>query len=139
MELYLVRHDLYDRLYNCSFYDVNSISIEQRQHKVFGALFIALALISEVAIELRGRQMVLVQRNVVQVLYVPCAISIWKHRENSCYKIMVGPFGTPLQLNLTCSSTSPSTTCAAFGYVVFSTVTSRSLVRSSAHIRASST
>ncbi|KAH7711979.1 Protein SRT-52 [Aphelenchoides avenae] len=70
MEIYLVRHDLYDRLYNCSFYDVNSISIEQRQHKGFGALFIALSLVFE-------------------VLYVPCAISIWKHRENSCYKIML--------------------------------------------------
>lgn len=48
MDIFLWRLDEYERLYNCTYYDVNQIPIEKRQHKIIGFLFILTFLIYEV-------------------------------------------------------------------------------------------
>ncbi|KAH7724167.1 CRE-SRT-23 protein [Aphelenchoides avenae] len=69
MEMYAFRREEYDRLYNCTFYNITMVPLEERQHTGMGAFFICIMLFFE-------------------ILYIPCSIAIWKHRENSCYKIM---------------------------------------------------
>jgi len=48
MDLYLFHHDEYERLYNCSIYNVEQIRLEKRQHKILGIFFIVLSTIYEV-------------------------------------------------------------------------------------------
>jgi len=48
MDLYLFHHDEYERLYNCSIYNVDQIPLEKRQHKILGIFFIVLSTIYEV-------------------------------------------------------------------------------------------
>ncbi|KAI1727082.1 serpentine type 7TM GPCR chemoreceptor srt domain-containing protein [Ditylenchus destructor] len=69
MDMYFFHYDEYELLYNCSFYNISMIPLEQRQHVGMGALFIALYFIFE-------------------ILYIPCIIAIKKHTDSPCYKIM---------------------------------------------------
>uniref|UniRef100_A0A183CSN5 G_PROTEIN_RECEP_F1_2 domain-containing protein n=1 Tax=Globodera pallida TaxID=36090 RepID=A0A183CSN5_GLOPA len=70
MELFLFRHAEYERLYNCTGLEINSIALEGRQ-------FVPESIV------------VCVLCTIYYVLYVPCMYSIWKHlRDNSCYKIL---------------------------------------------------
>uniref|UniRef100_A0A183BVW7 7TM_GPCR_Srx domain-containing protein n=1 Tax=Globodera pallida TaxID=36090 RepID=A0A183BVW7_GLOPA len=70
MELFLFRHAEYERLYNCTGLEINSIALERRQ-------FVPESIV------------VCVLCAIYYVLYVPCMYSIWKHlRDNSCYKIL---------------------------------------------------
>ncbi|KAH7706570.1 Protein SRT-24 [Aphelenchoides avenae] len=69
MDLLLFDREKYDRLYNCSFYSVDQIPFEERQHGFMG-LTLILAFI------------------VFETLYVLCLLSIRKHLSNSCYKFM---------------------------------------------------
>uniref|UniRef100_A0A914HPT5 Uncharacterized protein n=1 Tax=Globodera rostochiensis TaxID=31243 RepID=A0A914HPT5_GLORO len=70
MELFLFRHVEYERLYNCTGLDIDSIPLERRQ---FVPESIAICVLCA----------------IYYVLYVPCMYSIWKHtRDNSCYKIL---------------------------------------------------
>jgi len=45
MELYLFYQNEYERLYNCSIYDIDQIPLEKRQHKILGIFFIILSTI----------------------------------------------------------------------------------------------
>uniref|UniRef100_A0A183CH40 G_PROTEIN_RECEP_F1_2 domain-containing protein n=1 Tax=Globodera pallida TaxID=36090 RepID=A0A183CH40_GLOPA len=70
MELFLFRHAEYERLYNCTGLDIDSIPLERRQ---FVPESIAICVLCA----------------IYYVLYVPCIYSIWKHRrDNSCYKLL---------------------------------------------------
>uniref|UniRef100_A0A183C4R6 G_PROTEIN_RECEP_F1_2 domain-containing protein n=1 Tax=Globodera pallida TaxID=36090 RepID=A0A183C4R6_GLOPA len=70
MELFLFRHAEYERLYNCTGLDVDSIPLERRQFVPESIAFCVLSAI-------------------YYVLYVPCMYSFWKHlRDNSCYKLL---------------------------------------------------
>uniref|UniRef100_A0A914IDV8 7TM GPCR serpentine receptor class x (Srx) domain-containing protein n=2 Tax=Globodera rostochiensis TaxID=31243 RepID=A0A914IDV8_GLORO len=70
MELFLFRHAEYERLYNCTGLEINSIALERRQ---FVPESIAACVLCA----------------IYYVLYVPCMFSIWKHlRDSSCYKIL---------------------------------------------------
>nr|CAD2204742.1 unnamed protein product [Meloidogyne enterolobii] len=70
MDLYFFHHNDYERLYNCSIYNIDQIPLEKRQHKILGIFVISLSTIYE-------------------ILYIPCMFSIWKRMANShCYKIM---------------------------------------------------
>nr|CAD2185477.1 unnamed protein product [Meloidogyne enterolobii] len=70
MELYLFNQNEYERLYNCSIYNIDQIPLEKRQHKILGIFFIILS-------------------TIYVILYIPCMYSIWKRMANSnCYKIM---------------------------------------------------
>ncbi|KAL3070734.1 hypothetical protein niasHT_036404 [Heterodera trifolii] len=70
MELFVLRHAAYERLYNCTALDIDGIPLEKRQfvpesiaHCVLCAIY--------------------------YMLYVPCMYSIWIHmRHNSCYKLL---------------------------------------------------
>lgn len=42
MEIYLIRRAEYDRLYNCTFYHVDSVSLEARQRVVVGSVMLTL-------------------------------------------------------------------------------------------------
>uniref|UniRef100_A0A914H8P9 Uncharacterized protein n=1 Tax=Globodera rostochiensis TaxID=31243 RepID=A0A914H8P9_GLORO len=71
MELFFFRHAEYERLYNCTGLDIDSIPLERRQ---FVPESIAVCVLCA----------------IYYVLYVPCMYSLWKHmRENSCYKFMI--------------------------------------------------
>uniref|UniRef100_A0A914IEE9 Odorant receptor n=1 Tax=Globodera rostochiensis TaxID=31243 RepID=A0A914IEE9_GLORO len=59
----------YERLYNCSAYHIDQIPLNERQHLLIGAIFIACSIIFE-------------------VLYIPCLIAIQKHMDSTCYKFM---------------------------------------------------
>ncbi|KAH7712635.1 Protein SRT-28 a [Aphelenchoides avenae] len=39
MNVYLFQPDVYESLYNCSFYDINEASLEKRQHVILGYVF----------------------------------------------------------------------------------------------------
>uniref|UniRef100_A0A915D5C1 Uncharacterized protein n=1 Tax=Ditylenchus dipsaci TaxID=166011 RepID=A0A915D5C1_9BILA len=69
MEFYLFHYSDYQKLYNCSIYEVEDIPLEDRQHIILGSTFLILF----VAFEL---------------LYIPCLFAIWKHLRNPCYKLM---------------------------------------------------
>nr|CAD2197420.1 unnamed protein product [Meloidogyne enterolobii] len=70
MEVYFFKPDEYERLYNCSSYDIDQIPLEKRRHEWLGIFFFSLSIIYE-------------------ILYIPCMFSIWKRMKNShCYKIM---------------------------------------------------
>ncbi|KAI3408695.1 Serpentine type 7TM GPCR chemoreceptor Srt, variant 2 [Globodera pallida] len=70
MELFLFRHAEYERLYNCTGLDIDSIPLERRQ---FVPESIAVCVLSA----------------IYYVLYVPCMYSLRKHmRDNSCYKLL---------------------------------------------------
>ncbi|KAI3420062.1 hypothetical protein GPALN_003395 [Globodera pallida] len=70
MELFLFRHAEYERLYNCTGLDIDSIPLERRQ-------FVPESIVTCVLCA------------IYYVLYVPSMYSIWKHlRDNSCYKIL---------------------------------------------------
>ena len=45
MDLYFFHHDEYERLYNCSLYNIDQIPIEKRQHKILGFFFFILSTI----------------------------------------------------------------------------------------------
>uniref|UniRef100_A0A915D507 G-protein coupled receptors family 1 profile domain-containing protein n=1 Tax=Ditylenchus dipsaci TaxID=166011 RepID=A0A915D507_9BILA len=61
----------YARLYNCNHFHIEEVAIEKRQHFYKPVLLITLATIT------------------MFILYVPCKLSIHKHRANSCYKILL--------------------------------------------------
>ncbi|KAL3097260.1 hypothetical protein niasHT_029804 [Heterodera trifolii] len=70
MELFFFRHSEYERLYNCTGLDINSIPLAKRQYVPES---IAISILCA----------------IYYVLYVPCMYSIWKHlRENSCYRLL---------------------------------------------------
>uniref|UniRef100_A0A914HMV8 Uncharacterized protein n=1 Tax=Globodera rostochiensis TaxID=31243 RepID=A0A914HMV8_GLORO len=70
MELFFLRHADYERLYNCTGLDIDSVPLERRR-------FVPESIT------------VCVLCAIYYVLYVPCMYSIWKHmRDNSCYKLM---------------------------------------------------
>jgi len=45
MDLYFFHHDEYERLYNCSLYNIDQIPVEKRQHKIPGIFFFILSTI----------------------------------------------------------------------------------------------
>ncbi|KAL3109325.1 hypothetical protein niasHT_010589 [Heterodera trifolii] len=70
MELFVLRHAEYERLYNCTGLDIGAIPLEKRQ---FVPESIAICVLCA----------------IYYILYLPCMYSIWKHlRENSCYKLL---------------------------------------------------
>ena len=70
MELYLFHQDTFQRLYNCSFYSIDSIPLESRQHTSLGAGLIALS-------------------TAFTLLYIPCMVVIARHmHQSSSYKFM---------------------------------------------------
>ncbi|KAF7627333.1 hypothetical protein Mgra_00009374 [Meloidogyne graminicola] len=70
MEVYFFKPNEYERLYNCSIYNIDQIPLEKRKHEWLGIFFFSLSTIYE-------------------ILYIPCMFSIWKRMTNShCYKIM---------------------------------------------------
>ncbi|KAI1718182.1 serpentine type 7TM GPCR chemoreceptor srt domain-containing protein [Ditylenchus destructor] len=69
MDTYTFDKAAYDLHYNCSFYDVDSIPLEQRKHTVLGWMFIIFFVVTE-------------------MIYIPCIFAIWKHLEQSTYKFM---------------------------------------------------
>ncbi|KAL3125595.1 hypothetical protein niasHT_009728 [Heterodera trifolii] len=70
MELFILRHAEYERLYNCTGLDIDAIPLEKRQ---FVPESIARCVLCA----------------IYYVLYLPCIYSIWIHmRDNSCYKLL---------------------------------------------------
>ncbi|KAL3102485.1 hypothetical protein niasHS_001227 [Heterodera schachtii] len=70
MELFLFRHNEYEKLYSCVGFDINSIPVEHRQYKHEAILIMLLTVI-------------------YYILYTPCIISLWKHKsENTCYTLL---------------------------------------------------
>uniref|UniRef100_A0A1I8BGR3 G_PROTEIN_RECEP_F1_2 domain-containing protein n=1 Tax=Meloidogyne hapla TaxID=6305 RepID=A0A1I8BGR3_MELHA len=70
MDVYFFKSDEYERLYNCSSYNIDQIPLEKRRHEWLGIFLFSLSAIYE-------------------ILYIPCMFSIWKRMKNShCYKIM---------------------------------------------------
>uniref|UniRef100_A0A915D5I0 G-protein coupled receptors family 1 profile domain-containing protein n=1 Tax=Ditylenchus dipsaci TaxID=166011 RepID=A0A915D5I0_9BILA len=60
----------YARLYNCNHFHIEEVAIGKRQHFYKPVLLITLA-------------------TIYNILYVLCILSIYKHRANSCYKILL--------------------------------------------------
>ncbi|KAI1710706.1 serpentine type 7TM GPCR chemoreceptor srt domain-containing protein [Ditylenchus destructor] len=70
MEMYFFRHAEWERLYNCSLYQVDDVPLENRQHVFLGTTFIILSII-------------------FMTLYIPCIIAVRKHiKKNTCYKFL---------------------------------------------------
>ena len=72
MELFVLRHAEWERLYNCTGLDINSVPFEQRRR------FVPEAWVT------------IVLCTIYYVLYVPCIVSIQKHcRANPCYQLLM--------------------------------------------------
>ncbi|KAI6204889.1 Serpentine receptor class gamma [Aphelenchoides besseyi] len=59
--------------YNCSFYDVESLSVERRSHPIFASLIITIGIVAE-------------------LLYIPCTYALYKQaieKKNFCYRLML--------------------------------------------------
>jgi len=75
MELYLLRHAEWERLYNCTAFNIDAIPLEQRAGQFVPEAWALIVLCS-----------------IFYPLYIPCLLSIWKqHRAggNSCYTILL--------------------------------------------------
>lgn len=48
MEVYFFKPDEYERLYNCSSYNIDQIPLEKRRHEWLGIFFFSLSIIYEV-------------------------------------------------------------------------------------------
>ncbi|KAL3096749.1 hypothetical protein niasHS_001787 [Heterodera schachtii] len=71
MELLLFRYAEFERLYNCTWLDIDSVPLERRTQFMPESITIC------------------VLCAIYYVLYVPCMYSIWKHlHDNSCYKLL---------------------------------------------------
>ncbi|KAI6237927.1 hypothetical protein M3Y95_00316300 [Aphelenchoides besseyi] len=72
METLLFNSEKYERLYNCSFYDVNSLPIENRRHRFWGLFFLFLY-------------------SVCFFLYIVCMIAMltMEQRKQASYQIMI--------------------------------------------------
>ncbi|KAI6174915.1 hypothetical protein M3Y97_00974300 [Aphelenchoides bicaudatus] len=69
MDTYFLHYDQWLLHYNCSFLNVSQVPLEARKHPIVGSTLLILAVILE-------------------VLYLPCLISIHKHAKLSCYNLM---------------------------------------------------
>ncbi|KAL3099469.1 hypothetical protein niasHS_002924 [Heterodera schachtii] len=70
MEVFFLRHSEYERLFNCTGLDIDSIPLERRQNVPESIAVCVLC-------------------TIYYILYIPCMYSIWKHmRDNSCYKLL---------------------------------------------------
>ncbi|KAI1701627.1 serpentine type 7TM GPCR chemoreceptor srt domain-containing protein [Ditylenchus destructor] len=69
MEVWFFDNEEFSQLYNCSFYKIDDVPLNNRRHTYLGASFIALFTIYE-------------------LLYIPCLFAIAKHLQSSCYKFM---------------------------------------------------
>ncbi|KAH7700294.1 CRE-SRT-39 protein [Aphelenchoides avenae] len=71
MDLVLFHYDEWYQLYNCSWYDVDSLPLETREHEIGGWLAMVLTVIFE-------------------VLYIPCFFVITRpeYFKQSCFKLM---------------------------------------------------
>uniref|UniRef100_A0A1I8BBS2 G_PROTEIN_RECEP_F1_2 domain-containing protein n=1 Tax=Meloidogyne hapla TaxID=6305 RepID=A0A1I8BBS2_MELHA len=71
MEIFLFRHQEYERLYNCSNLIIDSIPLEKRSFTIEALINLILGII-------------------YFLLYLPCLYSIWKrHWKNDCYTILL--------------------------------------------------
>uniref|UniRef100_A0A914NEV1 Uncharacterized protein n=1 Tax=Meloidogyne incognita TaxID=6306 RepID=A0A914NEV1_MELIC len=71
MELFLFKHQEYERLYNCTNLVIDSIPIENRRLTIEALINLILGII-------------------YFLLYLPCLYSIWKqHWKNDCYTILL--------------------------------------------------
>jgi len=69
MNQYLFHQDTFQRQYNCSFYSVDDVPLEDRQHPKLGLGLIVLSL-------------------TLELLYIPGMVIINRHLQHSCYKFM---------------------------------------------------
>ena len=88
MELFIRRGAEFERLYNCSFYNVSDIPLEKRQNIPIGALIFTVSFMEEGIFYSRNINDAIKHWINFQVLYVPCMFAMWKHMEFTCYKIM---------------------------------------------------
>ncbi|KAI6209912.1 Serpentine receptor class gamma [Aphelenchoides besseyi] len=72
MNLFVFKHNDYLLRYNCSFYSVDVISLEERRHKVLGILLSSIGLVAELM--------------YVPVIYAFCKKSL---RQKSCFRLML--------------------------------------------------
>uniref|UniRef100_A0A7E4UU77 G_PROTEIN_RECEP_F1_2 domain-containing protein n=1 Tax=Panagrellus redivivus TaxID=6233 RepID=A0A7E4UU77_PANRE len=72
MNKLLFNHQAYELEYNCSFYNVNQIPLEDRRHPIVGCIFILTA-------------------TLMILLYIPCLVVFCQRRfrKQACYKLMV--------------------------------------------------
>uniref|UniRef100_A0A915DAA5 Uncharacterized protein n=1 Tax=Ditylenchus dipsaci TaxID=166011 RepID=A0A915DAA5_9BILA len=70
MNLYLFHPEQFNSLYNCTNIQVEDVPLEARTHLIEGVVTIVLCAI-------------------FYILYIPCLISIYKHKRNSCYRLML--------------------------------------------------
>uniref|UniRef100_A0A915EAY3 Uncharacterized protein n=1 Tax=Ditylenchus dipsaci TaxID=166011 RepID=A0A915EAY3_9BILA len=70
MELYLFQREEFNRFYNCSKINIEDLPLQSRIHPGKGMIVIFLCAI-------------------FYILYIPCSFSLFKRRENACYKLML--------------------------------------------------
>ncbi|KAH7700799.1 Protein SRT-23 [Aphelenchoides avenae] len=69
MDIFLFKRNDYERLYNCSLYNVTDVPLEKRQSILLGTFFTTCFIVFE-------------------LLYIPCLVAISRRMEQSCYKLM---------------------------------------------------
>uniref|UniRef100_A0A915DKS2 Serpentine Receptor, class T n=1 Tax=Ditylenchus dipsaci TaxID=166011 RepID=A0A915DKS2_9BILA len=70
MNMFLFRRDQFNLLYNCTNIHIEDVPFENRRHVTEAIITICLCAF-------------------YYILYIPCMLSIWKHRENACYKLLL--------------------------------------------------
>lgn len=73
MELYLIRRAEYDRLYNCTLYNVDSVPLESRQRVVVGSTMLALVSIYVASLSSFG---VIVLKEIERVTFNPSLLRL---------------------------------------------------------------
>ncbi|KAL3069635.1 hypothetical protein niasHT_036427 [Heterodera trifolii] len=69
MALLLFRPEQFTKLYDCSRVNISEVPLLERQGIINGTAMLILFFVFE-------------------ILYIPCVVAIWKHREHSCYKFL---------------------------------------------------
>ncbi|KAL3079275.1 hypothetical protein niasHS_013669 [Heterodera schachtii] len=69
MALLLFRPEQFTKLYDCSRVNISEVPLLERQGIINGTVMLILFFVFE-------------------ILYIPCVVAIWKHREHSCYKFL---------------------------------------------------
>jgi hypothetical protein len=87
MERFFRNDSEFQLLFNCSFYKVSDVPLEKRSNILLGIVFMLFAL-TEMVKYVYHSDKIANLRILFKVLYLPCLLSIWRHRKESCFKIM---------------------------------------------------
>jgi hypothetical protein len=84
MERFIRNDSNFQLLFNCSFYNVSDLPLHNRKGIFYGLVLLLTSLVEMVF----HNVLFYAIRKILQLLYLPCLVSIWRRADNSCFYLM---------------------------------------------------